>query len=99
MKELIFSQKAINDLDEITNYIEVESGSLMTAENFKFRILDKCKELSSQPFQMGKIRPELGTEIRSHAFGNYIIFFRYGKNRIEIISIIEGHRDIETIFH
>ena len=46
---------------------------------------------------MGRPRPELGHEIRSYPFGNYLIFFRYAENRFEVIRIIERHRDISTL--
>ena len=36
--------------------------------------------------------------LRSHPFGNYIIFFMYNDNNLEAVTIIEGHRDIEALF-
>lgn len=47
---------------------------------------------------MGTSRPELGEKIRSSAFENYVIFFRYHENRLEILNILEGHLDIESRF-
>jgi toxin ParE1/3/4 len=51
------------------------------------------------PGTMGRERPELMEDIRSLSYGNYVILFRYSGSIIEIVSIIEGHRDIEGIFH
>ena len=37
--------------------------------------------------------------LRSIRHGNYVILFRYSGPFVEIVSIIEGHRDIEGLFH
>ena len=37
--------------------------------------------------------------LRSIPHGNYVILFRYRDALVEIVSIIEGHRDIEELFH
>jgi len=39
-----------------------------------------------------------GEGIRSIPYGNYVILFRYNDPYLEIVSIIEGHRDIEELF-
>lgn len=44
---------------------------------------------------MGRKRPELGAGIRSRAFGNYIIYFRYGDTFMRVIRIIEAHREVD----
>ena len=43
---------------------------------------------------MGRSRPELGLDIRTVPFGNYVIVFRYYRDRFEVVNIVEGHRDI-----
>ena len=45
---------------------------------------------------MGRPRPELGQDIRTVPFGNYIIVFRYERDRFEVVNIVEGHRDIDA---
>jgi hypothetical protein len=35
---------------------------------------------------------------RSIPYGNYVILFRYNGPYLEIVSIIEGQRDIEELF-
>ncbi len=47
---------------------------------------------------MGKERPELGPNLRSVVFENYVIFFQYTKGRFEVVNILEGHLDIPTFF-
>lgn len=33
------------------------------------------------------------------ALGNYVIFFRYIDDVLEVITVLEGHRDIDAFFH
>jgi len=35
---------------------------------------------------------------RSIAFRGYVIFFRYEGNMLEIVNVLEGHRDIDAYF-
>jgi plasmid stabilization system protein ParE len=55
-------------------------------------------EASRLPGTMGRARPELAEGIRSIPYGNYVILFRYNGPYLEIVSIVEGHRDIEELF-
>jgi hypothetical protein len=36
--------------------------------------------------------------MRSEPFGNYAIFFRYIGNILEVVNILEGHRDVAAYF-
>src|SRR5580704_2090020 len=38
---------------------------------------DYCEHLAKLPGMMGRPRPELGHDVRSTTFGNYVIFLRY----------------------
>jgi toxin ParE1/3/4 len=47
---------------------------------------------------MGRARTEFRPDLRSHAYKSYIIFFRYVADVLEIVHVIEGHRDMPTLF-
>lgn len=98
MYQLRYLEQAKTDLLSIQRYIAKQSGSSKTAFNYTGTLRQKCKELASIKGRVGRSRPELGETIRSHAIGNYVIFFQYNNDLFEIITIIEGHRDIEAIF-
>lgn len=99
MMNYTLSPKARRDIKNIREYIRNESQSKKIAETFALRLLEKCQEIANQPFKMGRLRPELGVEYRSYVFDNYLIFFRYIDDSMEIIAFIEGHRDIEALFN
>ncbi len=47
---------------------------------------------------MGRLRAELQPDLRSHPHKAYVIFFRYVGDVLEVVNILEGHRDIEAFF-
>jgi toxin ParE1/3/4 len=47
---------------------------------------------------MERPRPELRPDLRSHHFETYVIFFRYVGDVLEVVNVLEGHRDIEAFF-
>ena len=47
---------------------------------------------------MGVSRPDLAVDLRSAAFEDYVIFFRYAEDRFEVVNIVEGHRYTHTLY-
>jgi molybdate transport system substrate-binding protein len=43
---------------------------------------------------MGRLRPELSAGLRSHPYGSYMIYFRYVGDVLEVVNILEGHKDV-----
>jgi len=96
---LRYLEQAKFDLIQIKRYIARESGSNAIALTFTERLRQQCQQLASLPGMVGRARPELLEGIRSIPCGNYEILFRYNGDFVEIVSLIEGHRDVENIFH
>ena len=98
MARLRYTTWARRDIVSITVYIADRSGSRAVAERFAGRLREKCRDIARSPIRLGRPRPTLLPDIRSLTFGNYMIFFRYVGDIVEITNVIEGHRDIETLF-
>ncbi len=98
MYKLIYTPQARRDLNAIRKYIAWRSGTRSTGLDFVKKLREKCKELSTIKGKVGTSRLELGQSLRSQPFGNYVILFRYEQDSFEVVSIIEGHRDIEAMF-
>lgn len=47
---------------------------------------------------MGRRRDELAPGVQSFPFGRYIVFYRVVSDAIEVVRVLHGARDIETIF-
>ncbi len=98
MPRLRFSTSAKADLESIATYIAEQSGSRIIAERFTGELRGKCADLAAAQIHMGRARNELRPGLRSHPYKSYVIFFRYAGNVLEIVNVIEGHRDIPALF-
>ena len=98
MPNLRYLAQAKDDLINIQRYIAEQSGSIKTARQYSEKLRAQCRTIAAFPGLMGRERPELKAGLRSVALGNYVIFLLYNGDYLDIVSIIEGHRDIDAIF-
>jgi toxin ParE1/3/4 len=98
MAKLRYTKAAVENLTDMTAYIAEQSGSRRLAESFTGQLRAYCKRLAALPGTMGRLRPELGEETRSSAYKNHVIFFRYDGDILEVVNVLEGHRDFEAFF-
>lgn len=98
MRHLRFTSEALDNLTDIAVHIATTTGSRRLAEGFVAQIRAKCARLASLPGTLGRQRLELRPDIRSVAFKGYVVFFRYGADVFEVVTILEGHRDIDGYF-
>jgi len=75
VSRLVYRAAARRAIAEIAAYIERESRTV--ADEFIDKLTDYCERLARLPGMMGRPRPELGHDVRSATFGNYVIFLRY----------------------
>lgn len=66
-------------------------------KHLRRRSTKKCRHLASLSGKLGRKRPELRPGIRL-AYGNYVIFFRYRDDLFEVVSILDGRRDLDAHF-
>lgn len=90
------TEQADQDLLEIAFYIALDSVEV--ADRFIDRIHDRLELLAQSP-GMGRPRDELAPSLRSFTVGNYVIFYRLSRDGIEVIRVLHGARDIDSIFH
>lgn len=98
MPTLRLSDAAVDDIADIAAYIAKASGSLRIGEDFADQLLDRCEHMAALPGTMGRERPELRRAMRSSPYKGYVIFFRYLGDVLEVVNVLEGHRDIEGYF-
>lgn len=93
---IVWSPEAEQDLLDIWNYWAREAA-LEVADNL-LRAIDKaCVTLQQWP-NSGRKRDELLPDLRSVAVPPNVIFYRVGRDAVEILRVLDGRRDIETIF-
>ena len=91
--------RALDDLAEIWAYIARQSAddSPDQADAFVDLVDSKFQALSRRP-RLGRRRPEISPDIRSLAFGRYVVFYLQLSRGIEVVRVLHGSRDIESIF-
>jgi len=95
MSKYSLSQEAIRDLDEISSYfsqVSIEAG-----KNFVKRFADKCRNLIKFP-SMGRIYSEIMPNLRGVPLDGYIILYQLSGEEIEIIRVVSGYRNLESLF-
>ena len=95
MSSIVKRPRALSDLLEIWEYIAEDSEP--RADAFIDTINAKIQALAAGP-GMGRERGELGDGIRSFPVGRYVIFFRSFQNGIEIVRVLHGARDLDSLF-
>lgn len=94
MSHILRSSKAESDLYEIWDYIARDN--LPAASKILRTIGDKFEMLSKNPL-MGQDRSELSPQMKSFSVGNYVIYYRPFSKGIEIMRVLHGARDVDSL--
>ncbi len=89
------SPRASQDLAEINEYLFANNPN--AAEQFLNSVTQKF-ELLANFSNMGRRRDELAPALRSFPLNDYLIFYRPIENGIEIVRVVSGYRDLDTLF-
>nr|WP_281261252.1 type II toxin-antitoxin system RelE/ParE family toxin [Bosea psychrotolerans] len=68
------------------------------ARSFVSSLRIQCEKIATLPGTIGRTRSELRSDLRSFAFKGYVILFRYVEDTVEVVNILERHRDIAAEF-
>lgn len=83
------------DILEIWDYIAEDS--MAEADRWVDRLDEKLALWATQPL-MGRIRGELLPDLRSFAFGRYVVFFQALSDGLDVVRVLHGARDIDASF-
>jgi toxin ParE1/3/4 len=95
MPAIVKRPQAEADLEELWWYIAQDNPD--AADRMLDRIEESCHTLAQFPL-MGVSREELLPFLRSHAVGNYVIFYLPIEDGIDIVRVLPGMRDIDALF-
>ncbi len=87
--------EAARDLDEIRQHIAENNPASAV------RLIEEVIELFHRLAEfamMGRSREELVPKQRSFPVGNYVIFYQPISDGVEIVRVLHGSRDIESLF-
>ena len=95
MSSYSFSEEAIADLETICDYIAQNNPD--AAIKLFETIRQKCKTVAQFP-NMGKNYERLSSSLRGFMVDDYIIFYYPRKNGIDIVRVVSGYQDLESLF-
>jgi len=100
-KKIVWSQDASDDLIDIVTYIKDKSGKNIANEIYQ-RIISHVEKIDVFP-EGGRVVPELISigvlDIREIIENPWRVFYRITSTNIQIISVIDGRRNIEEILY
>ena len=99
MHKLNFSPLAVQDLQEIKNYITLELASPLAAQNTLQKILHRLTRLQNYPRSGALLSAiiRINTDYRYLVCENYLAFYRYENKNIYITRILHSKRDFLTV--
>ncbi len=89
-----FSDQARADLGEIWDYLAERSEK--TADQKLDRIKATCQLFVDTP-ELGRRREEFRAGLRSFPIDSYLIFYRVGIERVDILRVLHGARNLEDL--
>jgi len=91
---VIWPPRAIEDLKTISRFIAVDNPQ--AARRFAAKLKRRAESLCRFP-NRGRMVPEIGREdVREIIEGNYRIVYRVKKDRLDILTIFEGHKPLQS---
>jgi toxin ParE1/3/4 len=89
-----YTSAASQDLADILRYIATDNPT--AALGWVDKIEAKCLFLAENP-SLGELQPHLGEGVRASVVGRYVIFHREANQRVEILRVIPGDRDVSRL--
>ena len=93
---LIFTAEAEQDLKSIRDYIRIKANQ-KTALIWIEKLRNECEIVRLQP-EIGILKEKYGRNVRRVTFKKYLIFYYVSKEKVFIIKITHGARDVDRLF-
>ncbi|MBD2140902.1 type II toxin-antitoxin system RelE/ParE family toxin [Anabaena sp. FACHB-1250] len=95
MKILMISPEASRDLSEIIDYFVTRN--IDAGERFVDEFEKRCQYLANFP-NMGRSYENIRFDLRGVPLDGYVILYRVINGGIEIVRVVSGYRDLESLF-
>ncbi|WP_017652760.1 type II toxin-antitoxin system RelE/ParE family toxin [Fortiea contorta] len=93
--QYVIALEASQDLDEILDYFlqrNIDAG-----ERFIREFNKKCQNIAKFP-NIGRSYAKFDPALRGIPLNGYIIFYRVFEDRVVIVRVVSGYRDLESLF-
>lgn len=97
MTDIVISRRAREDFKRIWRYIALDSEA--AADRLLLAIDEKIERLRRFP-EIGAARNDIRPGARMLIHGAYLVLYEFDSatNRVEIVAIVEGMRDLDKLF-
>jgi toxin ParE1/3/4 len=85
---------AVADLEQIGDRIALRNPA--RAVSFIQELREKASKLGDFP-HAGSPRPQWGDDIRFELHGRYLIIYRVKEQAVQILRVVHGGRDLDTL--
>jgi toxin ParE1/3/4 len=92
---LLFSRRAVRDLEDIGDYIA--QASPQRARSFVAELRRQCEKIAQAPLSY-PARADLSPGLRVCPHGRYLILYRIEATGIRVLRIAHSARDIFSLF-
>ncbi|NNM70794.1 type II toxin-antitoxin system RelE/ParE family toxin [Enterovirga aerilata] len=92
---VIVSLAARKDLSEIADYIARENPR--RAESFTMELVAAARAIAETPFAWPVLSRHRTAGVRRKLHGRYLILYRMRQDRVEIVRIVHGARDLRRL--
>lgn len=91
MRRLVFSERALADLESILHFIARDKPQAALA--FVDELSQQCEALCGAP-GAGTLREDLAPRVRLYSYRGYGIYFRDLDDRLKIERVLHGRLDV-----
>ena len=92
---VVLTAEAEADIEQIATYLAAQSPQSALKLVRELRV--RCASLADAPRGYPLVPRYEHRGIRRRPFGNFLIFYRVGTDRIEVIHVLHGARDYERL--
>ncbi len=86
------SEAAQEDLRDIKRYTLETWGTAQT-KTYLLELMTTFTKLARRP-KLGRLRDDLGLELRSHPVRHHLVFYRQSQSDIEIVRVLHSNMDV-----
>lgn len=94
MGRIRFSRRALQDIDQILDYVEANRPSV--AAEISEDLIRTCQNLSDSPM-MGSSFDHWQRGLRAMTCRSYVVYFRPESNGITVVRILHGAQNAESL--
>ncbi len=97
MSHYTIAPLAREDLQSIWDYIGIQNDSPVAATHLLEKFHETFALLGARPL-LGQLREDLRLRLRTFVVGSYVVLYYPLRDGIEVVGVVHGARDIESMF-